>query len=135
MSPALLPFVALAGGVGAIARYQVTRRIVLAASRPGDESRSGMRFLPAFGTAAVNLVGAFAAGLLLGTSPSGGLQMPAAVAAVGFVGAFTTFSAWMAEVVELWQGRRRVAALTHLLGTLAVGILLAALGLALTSPG
>ena len=74
-----------------------------------------------YGTLAVNVSGAFVLGLLgnnfiLGT---------------GFVGAYTTFSTWMYES----HGLSRRVALANILGSLALGLAAAQLGIALRSAG
>jgi CrcB protein len=73
------------------------------------------------GTLAVNVSGAFALGLLgdnfvLGT---------------GFVGAYTTFSTWMLETDQL----SRRAAIVNIVGSLALGLAAAALGIGLRAAG
>ena len=65
---------ALAGGLGAVARFVVSARLPLP-----------------YGTLAVNVGGAFALGLL-GES---------FILGTGFVGAYTTFSTWMLETDQL----------------------------------
>ena len=99
---------ALAGGAGAVTRYLVSLRV----TRP-------------FGTLIVNLTGAFVLGALsenfiLGT---------------GFVGAYTTFSTWMLETHDLARSGRRVAALANILGSLALGLAAARLGIEVGSRG
>jgi CrcB protein len=135
VTPTLLAVVALAGGLGAAARFFLSRQIVhlAAVRRPRPEGR--IRHLPALGTAAVNLLGALGAGFLLGISADGGYSGASTVLGVGFLGAFTTFSAWMAEVVDLWATRHRAAALLHLLGLLSAGLLLAFLGFSIAQLG
>lgn len=95
---------ALAGGLGASARFFVSSRLTVP-----------------FGTLAVNLSGAFLLGLLghnfvLGT---------------GFVGAYTTFSTWMLETDQLPRGR----AVLNIVGSLALGLAAAALGITFRSAG
>lgn len=114
MSPALWIGAGVLGGAGAVARVlldgAVTRRV-------------GAR-LP-WGTLAVNVVGAFALGLLVRGGLDGG---PLFLAGGGAIGAFTTFSTWMVETTALARGgRRRAAALNLLLG-IGAGLAAAALG-------
>jgi len=74
---------ALAGGGGALARGLLVRAW-------------GTR-----GTLLVNVAGAFALGLVVAWPGLGeGLVR---IAAVGFLGAFTTFSGWMLEANERWR--------------------------------
>jgi fluoride exporter len=75
----------------------------------------------AYGTLAVNVSGAFALGLL-GES---------FILGTGFVGAYTTFSTWMLETDQL----PRRAAVSNLVGSLALGLAAAGLGIALRTAG
>ncbi len=101
---------ALAGGLGAVARLLVD----------GFVSARTSRALP-WGTLAVNLTGAFALGMLSGNFVIG----------TGFVGAYTTFSTWMFETQRLAEDGRSAAALANVFGSLALGLGAAALGAAL----
>lgn len=80
---------ALCGGFGALARYELANRVA---------ERVGGTF-PA-GTLAVNILGSFLAGAVwrLDLPPS-----PALVVATGFLGGFTTFSTWMVETGRLME--------------------------------
>jgi CrcB protein len=113
---------AAAGSCGALGRYHVTRAITALFSR----RRRGGAF-PA-GTFVVNLTGAFFLGLITG------LQLADAVAFVagtGLLGAYTTFSTWMVETVGLGKiPHQRLTGTAYLLGSAAVGVALAAAGLA-----
>ena len=68
-----------------------------------------------FGTLAVNVIGSLAIGFLAaalaGKVPAGGAVRLLVVA--GFLGAFTTFSAFSYESVQLWQAGRWPALLTN----------------------
>lgn len=110
--------VAVSGSVGAVARYLVAGRV----QQRVDPD------LPV-GTALVNLVGAFALGLLVGFGIDG--QWLA-----GFGGAlagFTTYSTWMVEVAALTregsEGRLRAA--VDLVGLVSAGLALAWVGVVL----
>lgn len=106
----------LTGSAGAAARYLVTGIIQ-------ERTRS---LLP-LGTAVVNIAGAFALGLVIGASPErlGNLSL----AAVGFMGGFTTFSTWMVESLRLGLVPRPSLRSVANLGLLAaLGIAAAALG-------
>ena len=72
---------ALAGGLGAVARFVISRRLPVP-----------------YGTLGVNLSGSFVLGLI----------SPNFVLGTGFIGAYTTFSTWMLESSQL---SRRAAVL------------------------
>ena len=74
-----------------------------------------------YGTLAVNVSGAFALGLL-GDS---------FILGTGFVGAYTTFSTWMLET----NGLDRRPACLNIVGSLALGLAAAGLGIALREAG
>ncbi|WP_227394864.1 fluoride efflux transporter FluC [Jeotgalibacillus aurantiacus] len=78
-----------------------------------------------YGTLLVNLLGSFLLGYVLSLSVNGYLY---AFAAIGFLGAFTTFSTFYTEIVKLMMERRTGLAIAYLFLTYAAGILLAALG-------
>ncbi len=80
--------VALAGGVGACIRWLVTAWFA-------DRCRRGT------GTAVVNLVGAFALGVVVALVDNGRLHSDLGlVLGVGLLGGLTTFSTWMVETLE-----------------------------------
>lgn len=97
MSVLVLLGVGLLGGLGAVARHAV-------------ETGAGHRL----GLLVVNLSGSFALGLLVGAGVGGDALR---LAGVGFLGAYTTFSAWSLEprgravatlalgLVAVWLGR------------------------------
>lgn len=118
MSPADLAALVVAGGLGAGARYLVDGLIM--------RGRKGVFPL---GILVVNVVGAFLLGVLTGIPH---LPVPwLAVGGTGFLGGFTTFSTMSVETVLLAQRRRRDWAWLNLLGTLAVCVVAAGLGLLL----
>lgn len=81
-----------------------------------------------WGALAVNLLGAFALGLVTGAAPGHGLLL---VAGTGFLGAYTTFSTWMIETEGMAEQGRISAALLNIVGPLIGGVGLAAAGFAL----
>ena len=104
-----LCFVALAGS-GATLRWLAT-----------DGWPGGHR-----GTLAVNVVGAFALGLL------GGWTGPAlTVVGAGGLGSLTTFSTFAADTTNLADGSGGVAAVRHVAVTLVLGVAAAWLGLSI----
>ncbi len=115
MTPVLL--VAIGGCLGAIARYCLSGWI-------------GKRCPSAFpyGTLAVNLLGSF----LLGVTAGSGAPSDASLfVGTGFMGAFTTFSTFKWETVQLWKRRERRTMLLYLTISYSLGIALAGLGFAL----
>ncbi|MEV0355735.1 fluoride efflux transporter CrcB [Nocardia sp. NPDC050697] len=116
-------WVALAGSAGAMARYTVDAAIK-------------RRWTPQFpvATLVVNVTGSLLLGLLTGlvlyrhATPQ--LQL---VLGVGFCGGYTTFSTASFETVRLIQEQRYRAAFGYALGGLAVTLLAATAGLAVTA--
>ncbi|MEE6294771.1 fluoride efflux transporter FluC [Georgenia wangjunii] len=87
-------------------------------------------------TFVINVVGSLALGALLGRLAGGngraaGLRL---LAGTGFLGAFTTYSAFAVEVAELAAGGRAPLALAYAGASLALGLLAAAAGGALAAP-
>jgi fluoride exporter len=106
--------VVAAGALGAVARVWVSGAVQRRWPRRGA------------GTLAVNLSGAFALGLWLGLSA--GSAAGIAVVGTGFLGAFTTFSTWMAEAAVSWREGRRGRVALSIGGTLAAGVAAALAG-------
>ena len=100
----------LAAGAGALLRWQAGRRL----PRP-------------LATLAVNVVGAFALGLL-----SGAADPVATVLGAGGLGALTTFSTLADDIRNLWAASTAKAA-AYVATTLILGIGAAAAGLAAVS--
>lgn len=105
--------VALGAAVGAPARLLVGHWV---------RDRSGTT---AAGTLAVNLIGSFVLGALVGAGVGTGWV---ALLGIGFCGAFTTFSSLALEVWEALEDGRRVEATSVVAASLALGIGAAALG-------
>jgi CrcB protein len=115
MPPVLL--IALGGAAGAVSRHYV--------------GRAAMRWLGPdypWGTLAVNIAGGLAMGLLIGWLAAGDRTDAQAVrpfAAVGFLGGFTTFSAFSLEMVQMierkaWSQALGYAGASMVLSVLAV---------------
>lgn len=118
MTPWLFALVALAGGIGAAARFALDSAI---------QARR-VRALP-WGTIVVNLTGSLALGMLVGLAL--GSAVPPewqAILGIGFLGGYTTFSTASYETVRLLQQRRRLLALVNGLGVLVACTALAGLG-------
>jgi CrcB protein len=110
---------AVAGGIGAALRFFLDGAL---------KTRTGHGF--PYGTAAINLTGSFALGLLTGLA--GNVGLPAEVVTmigVGLLGGYTTFSTASLETVRLAQERRYRAALVNGLGMLIACTAAALLGL------
>ncbi|QLD86323.1 CrcB family protein [Natronomonas halophila] len=95
--------VGLGGAGGALARYAVGQAI---------EGRGR-------GTLVVNVLGSFAIGVLLAAGLS---ETALLAAAVGFCGAFTTFSSFAVETVRLAEDGEGVAAVANAAGTLLLAL-------------
>ncbi len=109
----------LAGGLGCLARYGVTLGL---AARLGPA-------LP-YGTFTVNVVGSGLMGLLFAlasASPANGPTL-AAVLGTGFLGGFTTFSAFSLDTLRLAQDGAPGRALAYAAATLLACLCATALG-------
>jgi fluoride exporter len=116
-----LLLVAIGGSLGAVARYLVDFWVV---------SR-GIDRVPA-GTLAVNVSGSLGLGLLVGIlGAAGGLDWIMTLVGTGFLGAYTTFSAWMYESARLIQRGALGTAFIHVLATVLLGVAAAIAGLVL----
>lgn len=109
---------ALAGGLGAVARFVLDGALTAARA---------WRY--PVGTTVVNLSGSFLLGLLAGLA-AGRLLPPAGllVLGTGFLGGYTTFSTAAYETVRLAEQRRWGAAAAHGVGQVVLATALAALG-------
>ena len=119
MTPLVFVLVVAAGGAGAGLRYLVDLAVTTVA---------GTRF--PWGTLVINVIGAFALGLLVGTVTDADLL---AVAGTGLLGGFTTFSSVASASAVLWDERRTAASVANALGTLALTVAAASAGLALAA--
>lgn len=105
---------AVLGGLGAVLRHIVD-------SAMGGRAR---RAFP-FGIFVVNVSGAFALGLLAGSAAA---EQTLAVAGMGLLGAFTTFSTWMLQTRLLAGDGRHRSAGTYVIASLVVGFVAIAAG-------
>lgn len=122
MTPLLFAGIALAGGIGAAARFVVDGVL-----------RSRATGYP-LGTLAINVTGSFLLGLVTGFSLSALLPDAAfLVVGSGFLGGYTTFSTASVETVRLIQSRRYGIALFSSVGMLVLAVLASAVGLLLGS--
>lgn len=121
MTPALVVGVALAGGLGAAARFVVD----------GLVRARGSTRLP-WGTVVVNVSGSLVIGLVNGAALFHGLGPTwLVVVATGFCGGYTTFSTAMVESVRLVQSEEWRWAVANAFGTLALCVVAAAAGVGL----
>jgi CrcB protein len=111
LSPLVVVAVLVAGAVGAVLRYALSRAFPV---RPGH--------LPG-GILIVNVVGSGLAGALIGVAERAALDGDLRLVLVtGFCGGLTTFSTWSVETIELLDGRRWRAAILNVVVTVTLGI-------------
>lgn len=119
MTPLLVLAVAVAGGLGAVARLVLDGAL-----------RSLFRINYPFGTTVINVTGSFLLGLVTGLALVHGLPPEwRAILGTGFLGGYTTFSTASYETVRLAQQRRYRAALFNGVGMLILALGAAGLGL------
>jgi CrcB protein len=117
----MLPWVALAGALGSLARYGVHGLV---------QSRTASQF--PYGTVVVNLTGSFVLGVVVGLVTYQGLDADVrTVVGTGFIGAYTTFSSFEYETFGLLEDRATPAALGNALGSVALGLVAATAGFVL----
>ena len=109
-------FVALGDALGANARY-------------GLSLASVHLFGPNWpiGTWTANLLGCFLIGLAI---PLVTVDRTRLVLLMGFLGAFTTFSTYSAETISLWESGRVGLAAANAVGSVVLGLVAVAAGLA-----
>jgi CrcB protein len=103
--------VGLLGGVGALARFELD----------GAVARRAGRDFP-FGTLAVNLVGAFVLGILVGAAIG---ENAYRLWGTGLIGAFTTFSTWAFESHRLGEEGELGLGAVNFAASLVLGVLIA----------
>jgi CrcB protein len=107
--------VGLAGAAGALARYAIATAV-------------GVRTFP-WATLAINLTGSFVLALLLTTGIHRGWSENTVIPlAVGFLGAYTTFSTFSYETFTLGRADRIVSAAVYVAVSVAGGVLAALAG-------
>ncbi len=116
-----IALVGAAGGLGALARYWIGSAI-------------GVRTFP-WATLGVNVVGSFLLGLVLGGPGVARWSATTTTAvAVGFLGAFTTFSTFAFEATALVRDDRAATALAYLSSSLLLGLGASAVGFLVARP-
>jgi len=110
--------VALGAAIGAPTRYLTDRAV-----------QARLRAMFPFGTFLVNVVGSFVLGAVAGSAAHGGAS-PHVSAAIGtgFCGALTTYSTFSYETMRLVEGRRGGLAALNVIGSIALGLCAAAVG-------
>lgn len=103
--------VGVGGAIGAVTRYAVSLAV---------ERRSLDTFV-------VNVSGSLLIGVVLGSDIGGPIALGLAV---GFCGAFTTFSSFAVETVRLAEDEYRVAAVFYAVGTLVAALVAVLAGFA-----
>ena len=119
-------------------RFELRELVLVALGAvPGALLRwqSGVQLGPHLGGSAgaallVNLVGSFILGFLAGPIPR--RTSLVLLLGIGFCGCLTTFSSWILDVARLIQAGRPAWGLLLIVGSLALGLLCAAAGLALS---
>ena len=133
MTPATWVALAVAGGLGAVARFTVDARVSAAAARRrGDRARRRRIDVIPLGTITVNLSACFLLGLLSGAAtaaPSWVHPWISTVAGTGFLGGYSTFSTASVEGARLLLDGRGDATLMHALVLTAGTLAAAAVGL------
>lgn len=112
---------------------------VLAGGALGAGARHGINLIAPrlfgsavpYATAAVNLIGALAIGVLAGMLQSQRLSLTTTERALyltGILGGFTTFSSFMLDSLVLWQAGATAKAVLNLVAQLMLGAMLAYAG-------
>lgn len=110
--------IAVGGALGALSRYAVDRAV---------QAAVGQTVLGIF---IVNVTGSFLLGLFVGASAADGGAPSGArlLAAVGFLGSYTTFSTLMVAGVQSAEGGELGRAALNVAGSVAAGLAAAFLG-------
>ena len=125
MTPVLFVAIAVAGGLGAAARFVLDGVV---------RERTTQRTTFPVGTFVINATGSLLLGLVVGLTSAQLLpETLHAVVGAGFLGGYTTFSTASFETVRLLQERRLGAAALNGFGMLALCVVLATAGLILGS--
>jgi CrcB protein len=112
--------VIIGGAVGSAARHGVNLVTARALGAPTP-----------YATAAANMIGSFAIGVLAGALATERLTLTQAERALlftGILGGFTTFSSLMLDTLVLWQAGSIAKAVVNLIGQLVIGCVLVYLG-------
>ena len=113
-------YIALGGALGAMGRHLVAGLMM---------RWFGLGF--PYGTLSVNILGSFAMGILIGALARAAMgdESLRLFLAVGFLGGFTTFSAFSLDVVTLFQRGEQGSALIYITASVVCSVLALVLGL------
>ncbi|MEK4426260.1 fluoride efflux transporter CrcB [Solibacillus sp. FSL K6-1523] len=112
-------FVALGGFFGAIARYGLSQFI-----------QSIFNTAYPIATFLINSLGSFLIGFAVGQGFSTSVHL---FAVIGFLGAFTTFSTFSFDIIQLLEKNEVKRALLYLISSVLLGILFAMIGFQLSN--
>lgn len=110
-----ITLVAIGGFFGAISRFGIS----------GWVKRKQTSLFP-IGTLLINLIGSFLLGLIIGSNLANTWRL---LLGTGFMGAFTTFSTFKLENIQLFANKKWNLAIPYLLISYTFGILLAFFGM------
>lgn len=122
MSESVYLYIAIGGAAGATGRYYLS--LWIANKSPG--------VFPS-GTLVVNLLGCFLLGILYALGDKIISPQLRLFLATGLLGAFTTFSTFSVEALDLLRNGYPMIALSYLTASLVFGLLVAGLGIKLGS--
>ncbi|MFB6312193.1 MAG: fluoride efflux transporter CrcB [Salinirussus sp.] len=97
--------IGIGGAVGAVSRYLIGLLL-------------GKTSFP-WATLVVNALGSFILGLVLFAEGTSTLQL---LVAVGFCGAFTTFSSFSFQTVRLWERDKQILAIVNAVGNIVISL-------------
>jgi CrcB protein len=120
LSPATLLLIALGGALGALARYFTQQTVAL---------YTGLTF--PWGTLLANVLGCLLIGLLSGYWMSHDYHLSEEIKAlvvIGFLGAFTTFSAFSLDTLVLYQNGEILKAIANVFLNITVCLIAVAVG-------
>ncbi len=107
-------YIAAGGAAGAVLRYLSTSAAT---------TWFGHGF--PYGTMLVNVFGSLGMGLLIGwlAKHSAGAETLRYLIAVGFLGGFTTFSAFSLDVVTLFERDQMISAMLYIIGSVSLSVI------------
>ncbi|CEE01771.1 MULTISPECIES: fluoride efflux transporter FluC [Bacillaceae] len=110
--------IAIGGFFGAISRYYIS-----------EKWNRKFGFLP-YGTLFVNLFGSFLLGLIIGFDTN---QYIYSLLGIGFLGAFTTFSTFIVELIGLQEANKTKGMIVYLIISIIFGFVFALVGVIIGS--